>query len=130
MKQISLVDDDLRAFGLNKETCGIARQFVLGVIQSAEGLPIAHEVHAGNVGEVSTLLPAIEQAMNRYRIERVVLVVDRSLLSLDNLEQMDQLKTTTGQGMEYILVIPARCYAAFGDRVAEIALEDGIGEST
>ena len=28
--------DDVRAFGMNKETGGIARQFVLGVVQSAE----------------------------------------------------------------------------------------------
>ncbi|MEZ5469623.1 MAG: hypothetical protein R3F18_18435 [Lysobacterales bacterium] len=31
--------------GMNKETGGIARQFVLGVIQTREGLPIAHQVH-------------------------------------------------------------------------------------
>ncbi len=124
------VDDDVRAFGLNKETRGIARQFVLGVIQTAEGLPIAHEVHAGNVGEVVTLLPAIEKAIGRYRIERVVLVADQGLLSLDNLEQVEQLKTATGCGVEYILAVPARRYADFGERVAEIRFEDGVGEST
>ncbi len=31
------VDDDLRAFGMNKETGGIARQFVLGLVQTADG---------------------------------------------------------------------------------------------
>lgn len=124
------VDGDVRAFGLNKQTRGIARQFVLGVIQTAEGLPIAHEVHAGNVGEVATLLPAIEKAIGRYRIERVVLVADRGLLSLDNLEQVEQLKTATGNAVEYILAVPARRYADFGERVAEITFEDGVGESS
>ena len=33
------VDDDLRAFGMNKDIGGIARQFVLGVVQTADGLP-------------------------------------------------------------------------------------------
>jgi len=33
------VDDALRAFGMNKDIGGIARQFVLGVVQTAEGLP-------------------------------------------------------------------------------------------
>ncbi|MGY6411662.1 MAG: hypothetical protein ACXIUV_11660, partial [Alkalilacustris sp.] len=32
------VKDDLRAYGMNKERGGIARQFVLGVVQTAEGL--------------------------------------------------------------------------------------------
>ena len=36
------VDDDLRAYGMNKERGGIARQFVLGVVQTAEGLPLRH----------------------------------------------------------------------------------------
>ena len=37
--------DDLRAFGLNKSTGGIARQFVLSVVHTAEGLPLMHTVH-------------------------------------------------------------------------------------
>ena len=124
------VDGDVRAFGLNKETRGIARQFVLGVIQTAEGLPIAHEVHAGNVGEVATLLPAIEKALGRYRIERVVLVADRGLLSLDNLQQVEQLKTVTGRGVEYILAVPARRYADFGEHVAKLDVASGVAEGT
>src|SRR5690606_21189664 len=43
------VPGDVRAYGMNKDTGGIARQFVLGVVQSAEGLPLMHTVHAGNV---------------------------------------------------------------------------------
>lgn len=124
------VQGDVRAFGKNKDTGGIARQFVLGVIQTAEGLPIAHEVHAGNVGEVSTLLPAIEKAIGRYRIERVVLVADRGLLSLDNLEQVEALKTASGQPVEYILAVPARRYADFGVQVGETAFTEGVGETT
>src|SRR5574337_486038 len=70
------VAEDVRAFGLNKETGGIARQFVLGVIQTADGLPIAHEVHAGNIGEVSTLLPAIETATG-HGVEYILAVPAR-----------------------------------------------------
>ncbi len=121
------VADDVRAFGLNKETRGIARQFVLGVIQTAEGLPIAHEVHAGNVGEVTTLLPAIEKAIGRYRIERVVLVANRGLLSLDNLEEVEKLRTAAGRNVEYVLAVPARRYADFGERVAGMKIQQGVG---
>src|SRR5690606_8275318 len=124
------VADDVRAFGLNKETRGIARQFVLGVIQTAEGLPIAHQVHAGNAGEVSTLLPAIEKAIAQYRIERVVLVADRGLLSLDNLDAVERLRTAKGAGVEYILAVPARRYADFGERVAGMRFDAGVGEAT
>lgn len=123
------VAKDLRAFGLNKETRGIARQFVLGVIQTAEGLPIAHQVHAGNVGEVSTLLPAIEKAIAAYGIKRVVLVADRGLLSLDNVETVEKLKTSGGHPIEYILAVPARRYTDFAEVVDGLDFDTGIAES-
>ncbi|MEB2316838.1 MAG: IS1634 family transposase [Xanthomonadaceae bacterium] len=123
-----VMEDDLRAFGLNKETGGIARQFVLGVIQTAEGLPIAHQVHAGNVGEVSTLLPAIEKAIAAYGIQRVVLVADRGLLSLDNVEAVEALKTPSGQPVEYILAVPARRYADFAETIDGMNFGSGIAE--
>ncbi|MGH8110702.1 MAG: IS1634 family transposase [Rhodanobacteraceae bacterium] len=123
------VADDLRAFGLSKDTGGIARQFVLGVIQTADGLPIAHQVHAGNVGEVSTLLPMIEGTLKRYPIRRVVLIADRGLLSLDNLAQIEALKTAKGQPLEYILAVPGRRYREFADLIAATPLSDGLAET-
>ena len=123
------VADDIRAFGLSKDTGGIDRQFVLGVIQTADGLPIAHQVHAGNVGEVSTLLPMIEGTLKRYPIRRVVLIADRGLLSLDNLAQIEALKTAKGQPLEYILAVPGRRYGEFADLIAATPLTDGLAET-
>ncbi len=40
---------------MNKERGGIARQFVLGIVQTADGLPLMHTVHPGNVAETKTL---------------------------------------------------------------------------
>ncbi|HEX7348506.1 MAG TPA: IS1634 family transposase [Rhodanobacteraceae bacterium] len=124
------VKDDLRAYGLNKRTGGIARQFVLGVVQTAEGLPIAHQVHAGNVGEVSTLLPMIERTVQRYPVKRVVLIADRGLLSLDNLAAVETLKTAQGAPLEYILAVPGRRYGEFAATVAATRIKDGVGETT
>src|SRR5690606_36264978 len=75
------VEDDIRAFGMNKETGGIARQFVLGVVQTAEGLPLMHTVHPGNVAETKTLQAMLTTVLQRFPIERVILVADRGLLS-------------------------------------------------
>lgn len=123
----SKVADDVRAFGLSKDTDGIDRQFVLGVVQTADGLPIAHQVHAGNVGEVSTLLPMIERTLKRYPIRRVVLTADRGLLSLDNLTQIAALKTAKGEPLEYILAVPGRRYGEFVDLIAATPLPEGLG---
>lgn len=124
------VKDDVRAFGLSKDTGGIDRQFVLGVVQTADGLPIAHQVHAGNVGEVSTLLPMIERTLKRYPIRRVVLIADRELLSLDNLAQIEAMQTAKGEPLEYILAVPGRRYGEFADLVTATPLAEGLGETT
>lgn len=123
------VADDVRAFGLSKDTGGIDRQFVLGVVQTADGLPIAHQVHAGNMGEGSTLPPMIERTLKRYPIRRVVLIADRGLLSLDNLTQIEALKTAKGEPLEYILAVPGRRYGEFADLIAATALAEGLGET-
>ncbi|MGB4859693.1 MAG: IS1634 family transposase, partial [Dokdonella sp.] len=125
----SVVDEDVRAFGLSKDTGGIARQFVLGVIQTAQGLPIAHQVHAGNVGEISTLIPMIQATLARYAVKRVVLVADRGLLSLDNLGAIEALTTPGGQPIQYILAVPARRYGEFADLMAATTIVQGIGEN-
>ena len=49
---------DVRRFGMSKEGL-IARQFMLGVVQTADGMPIHHEVFAGNTAEAPTLLPML-----------------------------------------------------------------------
>src|SRR6056297_2938575 len=82
------VEDDIRSFGMNKETGGIARQFVLGVVQTAEGLPLMHTVHPGNVAETKTLLAMLQTVLARFPIQRVILVADRGLLSLENIGEL------------------------------------------
>lgn len=103
--------EELRRFGLSKDG-GIARQVMLGVVQTADGLPIHHEVFAGDTGETTTLIPTIEKVLARYPIKRVVLVADRGLLSLDNLEAVSQIRIGA-QPLEFILAVPGRRYSEF-----------------
>jgi FKBP-type peptidyl-prolyl cis-trans isomerase FkpA len=53
-------------------------------VQTADGLPIHHEVYEGNAAETRTLVPTIERVLQHFPIKRVVLVADRGLLSLDS----------------------------------------------
>ena len=108
---------DLRHFGLAKEG-DIARQVMLGVVQTADGLPIYHEVFAGNAAETHTLVPTIKKVLARYPIRRVVLVADRGLLSLDNLEAIQAIQVND-RPLEFILAVPARRYSDFDVLLAE-----------
>ena len=54
---------------------------MLGVVQTADGMPIYHEVFAGNTAEAPTLKPTLEKVLARYpHIRRLIVVADRGLL--------------------------------------------------
>lgn len=123
----SQVAGDVRAVGRGKSGL-IERQFMLSLVQTAEGLPIAHEVHPGNTAEAKTLLPMITSLLARYPLKRVVLIADRGLLSVNNLDELAALQNTLkAQGREvavdYILAVPAARYADFAESLATIAAE-------
>ena len=115
------MEQDVRAVGASKEG-GVARQFMLSLVQTADGLPIAHEVHPGNTAEAGTLLPMIRKLLARWPLKRVVLVADRGLLSLNNLRELDALqaelvKGGCGVSLQYVLAVPAARYGEFKDEL-------------
>jgi hypothetical protein len=105
---------DVRQFGMSKEGL-IARQVMLGVVQTADGLPLYHEIFEGNTGEVGTLKPIIEKIVQRYPVKRIIAVADRGLLSIDNLADLQAMKLPSGQPLEFILAVPGRRYSEFVD---------------
>lgn len=125
------VDDDLRAFGLNKETGGIARQFVLGVVQTAEGLPLMHTVHPGNMAETKTMQAMLKTVLQRFPVQRVILVADRGLLSFENIGELTALADQGGRKLEFILAVPARRYGELAETFRGLSFsEEGLTEAT
>jgi hypothetical protein len=121
----SELEGDVRLHGMSKSGL-VARQFMLSLVQTAEGLPIAHEVHPGNIAEAKTLLPMIKSLLARYPLKRVVLVADRGLLSVNNLAELAELQTTlAGLGrevkLEYVLAVPAARYGDFAESLRTTA---------
>jgi len=124
------VADDIRAFGMNKERGGIAWQFVLGVVQTADGLPLMHTVHPGNVAETKTLQTMLATVLQRFPIQRVILVADRGLLSLENIGELTALADKGGRKLEFILAVPARRYADLVETFQGLEFDDtGLAES-
>ena len=112
---LATVDGDVRQYGMAKEGL-IARQVMLGVVQTGDGLPIYHEVFAGNTAESPTLLPTLKTVLERFpSISRVVLVADRGLLSLNNLEALSEIRLESGKPLEFVLAVPGRRYSEFAD---------------
>ena len=119
------LEDDVRAYGRAKSGL-IERQFMLSLVQTFQGLPIAHEVHPGNTAEAKTLLPMIRSLLARYPLKRVVLVADRGLLSVANLEELATLQAQLKRdgrdvALEYILAVPAARYGEFADDLQRLS---------
>jgi transposase len=51
-----------------------------------EGIPLCHHVFPGNTADKSTVVSVIRDLKSRFRLDRVVFVGDRGMLSEDNLE--------------------------------------------
>lgn len=115
----TILQDELRQYGMAKEGL-IARQVMLGVVQTADGLPIHHEVFAGNTAETPTLLPTLETVLAKFpSIKRVVLVADRGLLSLDNLDALSAVRLKSGAPLEFVLAVPGRRYGEFANLLGD-----------
>ena len=126
--------DDVRQYGMSKEGL-IARQFMLGVVQTAEGLPIYHEVFDGNQSESATLMPTLRKVLQRFpHIKRLIVVADRGLLSIDIMDELSKVLLPSGQALEFILAVPGRRYSEFLDVLqafeakAKLAKVEIIGE--
>ena len=109
---LSEQDGDLRHYGMAKEGV-VARQVMLGVVQTAEGLPLYHEVFEGNTAEVTTIKGVIEKIVARFPIKRVIAVADRGLLSTENLTDLQEIVLPGGNKLEFILAVPGRRYGDF-----------------
>lgn len=103
---LATVAGDVRQFGMAKEGL-ITRQFMLGVVQTSEGL-------------------------QRFpHLRRLVLVADRGLLSLDNLEALQAIHlnpakghgASQGQALEFIIAVPGRRYIEFAELLEDFQLK-------
>jgi hypothetical protein len=93
--------DDVRHFGMAKEGV-IARQFPLDVVETADAMPLLHEVFDGNVAEVTTFGPMLKKVFARCpHIRRPTMAADRAVLS--HIEEISRLTLAAGRALELTL---------------------------
>ncbi len=66
-------------------------QITLGlVIDRKSGLPIYHEVFAGNTQDKTTVKGILKKLQNLFQIKNVIFVADKGMLTPDNLEELEK----------------------------------------
>jgi transposase len=63
-------------------------QVCIGLVVTPEGLPLAYEVFDGNRADVTTVQEIVEVMRAKYGHERRVWVMDRGMVSEDNLDEL------------------------------------------
>lgn len=90
-------ESELLAKGFSKAHRGDLNQVVIGVVMNKSGIPLAHEVFAGNKNDVTCFKELINILVEKYHIKKVILVGDRGMISMKNLKLIEDM------GLEYIL---------------------------
>ncbi|VAX20954.1 Transposase [hydrothermal vent metagenome] len=74
-------EDELRKRGFSKEGKHQNPQIILGLLVSLDGYPLAYEIFEDNKFEGHTMLPVVEKFKKKYKINKLVIIADKGLLS-------------------------------------------------
>lgn len=95
-------EKDLLQYGFSKDGKGNLKQLIVGVLMTSDGVPIAHEVFAGNTADVNSFSRIVTVLKEKYSIDKVILVADRGMVSEENIVHLEQT------GLSYIVGIRMR----------------------
>ncbi len=94
--------ENLTEYGFSKDHRPDRLQVVIGVLMTRDGTPIAHEVFPGNISDASTFRKALSNIQNRFKINRVILVGDRGMVSKKILKEIESA------GLQYLVGVKMR----------------------
>src|SRR5580692_14954 len=78
---------ELAQHGYSRDHRSDRPQIVIGLMCTADGCPVAVEVFEGNTADPLTLSAQIDKLKQRFKLQRVVMVGDRGLLTSARIEQ-------------------------------------------
>ncbi len=126
----------LAHYGYSRDERRHNPQIVFGLLSNGEGCPVAVEVFEGNLADPKTLAAQITKLRERFRLQRVVLVGDRGLLTekrieeeLRPLEGWDWITALRAPQIQKLVSAGALQMSLFDERdLAEITHPDYRGE--
>jgi hypothetical protein len=125
------MQNELSAFGYNRDGKKGKRQIVIGLLCDDEGKPLSIEVFHGNTQDPKTVASQIRKAVKRFGGDEVTFVGDRGMI------KSNEIKDLTGHGFHYITAVTKPQIESlikkntiqmslFDEELAEITDKDGI----
>jgi hypothetical protein len=90
----------LAKLGHNRDGKSGLLQVNYGLLTDARGCPVAVSVYEGNVGDSTTLMPAVKRVREDFGVEQLVIVGDRGMISS---KAIAELRET--QGVDWITAL-------------------------
>src|SRR5699024_9258353 len=81
--------DELREKGFSKDGKHGQSQVVLGLLVSKDGYPLSYSLFNGSQYEGRTMLPILEDFVQRFKLENFVIVADSGLMNKSNLALLE-----------------------------------------
>ena len=91
------IQDELRTNGFSKDGKTAESQIILGLLVSADGYTLSYSIFNGAQYEGRTMIPIIDDFIQRFNIKDFVVVADSGLLNKTNVDLLRQA------GYKYIL---------------------------
>jgi transposase len=117
-------DNPLAQRGYSRDHRPDCKQVNIAVIVTRAGIPLGHEVFAGNVSDVKTLKQIVESVERRYGKAKRIWVMDRGLSSKKNVAWLEQ------EERSYVVAMPRsewkRWRAQFEDPSGWQVLRDDV----
>jgi transposase len=112
------------ARGYSRDHRPDCKQVNIGLVVTPEGLPIGYEVFAGNTADVTTVEDMVEMMENKYGQAQRIWVMDRGMISEDNLDFLRERQA------RYIVGTPKSQLRRFEQHLVEqenwAQVQDGI----
>ena len=89
--------DDFRDKGFSKDGKHAQPQIVLGLLVSADGYPLSYSLFNGSQYEGRTMLPIVDDFVQRFKLTDFVVVADSGLMNKTNISLLE------GGGYKYIV---------------------------
>jgi transposase len=89
--------DDLRERGFSKDGKHAQPQVVLGLLVSRDGYPLSYSLFNGSQYEGRTMIPIVEDFVQRFNLEDFVVVADSGLMNKMNISLLESA------GYKYII---------------------------
>lgn len=86
----------LAARGYSRDHKGGKAQIEYGLLCDPEGRPISIKVFAGNTGDPSAFIDVVETVRTRFRLEHLVMVGDRGMITSARIAALKEAKSNLG----------------------------------